>query len=139
MEMLESTKRRKKKKVNVVFITAAVIFAIYAVFIVLPYVYGFLVSIETDFEYQNTIFPKPQGFEIINYLNAWVDLANENTSVPTMFFNSLWYAGGMAIVGLIYASVTAYVVSKYRFPGRKIIFTAAIVMMTIPIIGGMAS
>ena len=139
MDTVKKLGKKRKKKFNVVFIATSVIFAIYSIFIILPYIYGFLVSIETDFEYQNTIFPKPQGFEIVNYLNAWIDLANENTSVPTMFFNSLWYAGGMAVVGLIYASVSAYVVSKYRFPGRKIIFTAAIVMMTIPIIGGMAS
>lgn len=139
METVKNVGKNKKKKINVVFIATAVVFAIYSVFIILPYIYGFLVSIETDFEYQNTIFPKPKGFEIVNYLNAWVDLANENTSVPTMFINSIWYAGGMAIVGLMYASVTAYVVSKYRFPCRKIIYTAAILMMTIPIIGGMAS
>ena len=139
METVEKIGKKKKKKINVVFISISVVFAIYSLFIILPYVYGFLVSIETDFEYQNTIFPKPHGFEFSNYFDGWVDLANENTSVPTMFINSIWYAGGMAIVGLMYASVTAYVVSKYRFPCRKIIYTAAIVMITIPIIGGMAS
>lgn len=138
---MEETKRAKKakKRVSPLLIVITVIFAVYSVFIILPYFYGFLVSIETDFEYQNTIFPQPRTFKISNYISAWVDLSTSGTSVPEMFLNSLWFTLGMTLVGLFYATISAYVVAKYNFPGKKFIYAFALVMMMIPIIGAQSS
>lgn len=131
--------KKKHIKQSPAAIVAAVIFGVYSIVLILPYIYGFLVSIQTDFEFQNQIFPQPQHFKLSNYVDAWKDLSTAETSVPEMFINSLWYSVGQTVVGLIYATCCAYVVSKFRFPGRKFIYAFALVMMMVPIIGGMAS
>ena len=47
---------------------------------------------------------------------------------------------GILVVGYVgYPVVTAYVVSKYRFKGQKIIYTVAIIVMLIPIVGSLPS
>lgn len=137
--MEEVIKNKKKKKLSVIGIVATIIFGIYAVILIVPYVYAFLVSIQTDWEFQNQIFPKPEHFMISNYLGAWKDLSSSETSVPMMFLNSLWFCVGSTVVGLIYATCCAYAVSKFRFPGRMFIYSFALVMMMVPIIGGAAS
>ncbi|MCI8487448.1 MAG: carbohydrate ABC transporter permease [Clostridia bacterium] len=139
MQAMVSRHKPRRKKIKPLWIAVTVLFAIYTVVLVAPYVYGFLVSIETDFEFQNSIFPHPRTFKISNYLAAWKDLSSEETSVIMMFVNSLWFSVGTTVVGLFYATTAAYVVSKYRFPMRKFIFSFALVMMMVPIIGGMAS
>lgn len=56
-----------------------------------------------------------------------------------MFLNSVAYAGLMSLFTIATQVVTAYVVSKYRFKGQKIIYTVAIIVMLIPIVGSLPS
>ncbi len=136
-ETPQTKKRRKKRKiVSPLAIVMSVIFGIYTLILIFPYIYAFLVSISTDYEYQNQIFPQPHHFKISNYIAAVKDLSYAGTSVPAMFVNSLWYSVGTTVVGLFFASSCAYAVSKFRFPGRMFIYNFALAMMIIPVIGG---
>ena len=56
-----------------------------------------------------------------------------------MFWNSVWYSCGGAALGVFTSSVTAYVVAKYKFPGRGFIYGLALVTMMIPIVGSFPS
>ena len=63
-------KRRKHITASTISIVISVLFALYLVIIFVPYVYGIMVSLESDYEYQNTIFPAFRSFEIQNYARS---------------------------------------------------------------------
>ncbi|MBQ7879639.1 MAG: carbohydrate ABC transporter permease [Clostridia bacterium] len=72
-----------------------------------------------------------------NYFAAWNELDLDGVGVPGMLFNSLWYSIGGAFVGVWFCGLTAYIVSKYRFIGRELIYGVAIFQMLLPIVGNL--
>ena len=56
-----------------------------------------------------------------------------------MIFNSIWWSVGGTCLAIISSTMGAYVVVKYKFFGRQIIYSVAIITMMLPIIGAMPS
>ncbi len=56
-----------------------------------------------------------------------------------MYLNSIILTFGCTFLSLFSCSATAYVLSKYDFPGKSAMYTAAIVIMMIPTMGSMAA
>lgn len=115
-----------------------VIFVLYALALILPYLFGIMFSMKTAKEWFTTrVLDFPQSLNFVNYAEAWKNLNANDTSVPMMLINSIWYAGGMSFFSVILSSMSAYVVAKYRFPGRSVIYAFALVAMMIPIMGSL--
>ncbi len=131
-------------KTRWLYILVGFFFLFCCLIIIYPYIYCLLGSIRTpNFTFSISSFlPIPLAWDQIhfgNYSDAFKMLNYDGKNVIDMFINSLWYSLGMTLVGLIYATVSAYVCAKYQFFGRRIIYTFAIVMMIVPIIGATAS
>lgn len=130
------------KKFSVVKTVVFLVFAAYALLLLVPYIFGFLVSLKTDEEYYSQLITAlPNSFNLKNYVRAWTDLgsAENGLSVPTMLLNSLWYSVGTCVFSLLFSSMCAYVVSKYDFKAKGFIYGFAIVTMIIPIMGALPS
>ena len=86
-------------------------------------------------------FSLPTVWEFENYTEAFQSLNDPltGTSFFGLIFNSIWYTVLTAGMASIVPSVTGYVISKYRFPGRDFIYAVAIVALTIPIVGSGAA
>ena len=83
--------KRRKFSASAVGIAVFAIFLIYALILIVPYLYALNVSLKTRVEYTDKpIFALPEKPMLENYLRAWKELSSENTSVPMMFLNSLW-------------------------------------------------
>ena len=52
-----------------------------------------------------------------------------------MFFNSVWMAGLKVAVSLIASTLTAYALARFRFPCKSLLYSIAIVIQVVPIIG----
>ena len=61
----------------------------------------------------------PKEWLFSNYIDAFVSISENQTSVLTMLWNSIWYTLGGTLLGVFVSSMTAYVAAKYVFPGRK--------------------
>lgn len=136
-------RKTKKMKIgrSVVFGVAFVIFLIYAISLIWPIIWTFLLSLKTSDEYKTTnVMAFPKAWEFKNYIAAWkaLDEVGESGAV-NMLFNSLWYTAGGVLAGVSVSTMVAYAVAKYRFPGRDVIYWTAIVTMMIPIVGAMPS
>lgn len=132
-------KQKKDFHTSPIRIAVFVIFALYSVTIAVPYVWTIIASLKIRPEYLNeSVFSLPAHLKFDNYAKAWTELSTEGTSVPMMFVNSLWYAVGRSVCGILFSAMTAYVVAKYKFPGRKFLYTFALVTMMIPVMGSMA-
>ena len=138
-EVLQEKKsERKIRKVSVTKIVVFLIFLFYAIILIIPYLFVVEFSIKTPNEwYTTTVLTLPSGLNFDNYVTAWKTLDANNSSVPQMLLNSLWYAGGMSLLSVLFSSMSAYVVARYKFPGRSVIYSFALVAMMIPIMGAL--
>ena len=84
-------------------------------------------------------FDLPKEWLFENFGKAFEMLNVGKTNFFGMIFNSLWYTGVVTSLGVFVPAVTGYVMSKYEFKGKNVIFTVAISSMVIPIVGNTAS
>ena len=52
-----------------------------------------------------------------------------------MAFNSLWYSLGGTVMKMVATVCFAYVVARYEFPGRKLLYAIVVAQMMLPIYG----
>lgn len=134
---------------KIVFGIVFVIFVLYAISLIAPFVLLMINSLKGGMEYINHTKEKhsfylPEVFQFKNYLEALTSMKATNSIgeyvyLPEMFFNSIWYTCFTVGAGVFASSLTAYAVAKYQFKGRAVIDGIAIFSMTIPVIGTTAA
>ena len=133
-----ASRRRKHRAPGAFFVIKTImfiVFALYAFTLLYALVFALSISFKDQWMYPgaNQVgWPDPWVWT--NYTEAWLNLETAHTGMIGMFFNSLWYAGGGAFLGVAVSSMVAYVVAKYRFPGGKFLYGLAIFTMTLPIV-----
>ena len=128
---------KRSRADKVIFAVVSVIFVIYTLTMFFAVGWMFMTSLKAANEELGFSFPKKLLFS--NYAKAFNVLSSGKTTFFGMFFNSLWYTGIATALGVIMPCITGYVMSKYNFPGKNVIFTIAITSMTIPVVGNLAS
>lgn len=126
------------RKTHIVYVIVGIIFFIYSIALLYPIFYGLVVALKENgraFMQDPIGISFPLHFE--NFVEAFKALTLGETSFLGMIFNSLWYSAGTTIMSLAASTCTAYVVCKYKFKGRDLIYTAVIVVMMIPIYGAL--
>lgn len=135
--------RKKKEKRSVSFLVAKIIvfvlFALYAFTLFYAMIYACSLALKTQFEYEDSLVGLPKSWKFSNFAKAFTAVQANEKNMIVMFINSLWYAVGGAVLGAATSAVVAYIVSKYKFPGRKIFYGMALVCMMIPIVGSFPS
>lgn len=132
--------KSKKRKLNLTKTLIFIGFTAYAISLIYPLVWAFLSSLKESAEYmtQNKM-DLPQLWKFDNYLKAFEGLNIDGKNMFDMFFNSIWFSIGGTLAGVGVSCMTAYAVSKYRFPGSKLIYWTAVISMMIPIVGSLPS
>lgn len=140
MAKTEVLKKRRKqiymsRSFLAVKIIVFVLFIIYAFSLIYPIYYGFITSLKTQSEYRTfNTNGLPQDWLFTNYSDAFTEMSKSGYSVLTMFVNSLWYTLGSTVLAVFVSTMTAYVVAKYRFPGRRIIYGISIFVMMMSLV-----
>ena len=96
-------------------------------------------SLKGQSEFNQNLNGLPKQWLFSNYGKAFTAVQANGNNMFVMFWNSVWYSCGGAFLGVFVSSVTAYVVAKYKFPGRGFIYGVALVTMMIPIVGSFPS
>ncbi len=99
-----------------------------AAVLLFPLIWMVLTSVKPENDV--TTFPPslwPAHWALAAYANVW-------TRVPfgRFFLNTVIFAGGVTLVSLLFDSMTAYALSRLRFPGRDVIFVVILVAMMLP-------
>ncbi len=84
-------------------------------------------------------FPKNPLNELVNYIEAFQTLNTDEVTFFEMIANSLYYTAICSLLGSFCPAVTGYVLSKYKFVGRELIYSVAIISLTLPLVGTGAS
>jgi raffinose/stachyose/melibiose transport system permease protein/N-acetylglucosamine transport system permease protein len=134
---------KKKSKENkcslpkLTLIIVMIIFIIYAITLVFPFIWSAFNSfrMNNDFKRYPTDWFNFSKWSLDNYVIAF----SEKYNMFTMFMNSLILAIGGTVSSIIMCSISAYVVSKYNFKGKNFIYGLAITIMLIPTSGSLAA
>lgn len=134
---------KRKKKIQGGFLVAKIVAFILFFFYAFTLFYAILWAIGTSLKSQEEFYTNINGFPkdwmFSNYIEAFSSVSANGNNMIVMFLNSVWYACGGAVLGVLFSSVTSYVVAKYKFPGRSFIYGLALVTMMIPIVGSFPS
>lgn len=118
------------------FIIVFIIFAIHSLTLIYPVVWLFLSSLKESTEYfVGNPFALPEEWLFSNYKEAFFSLSAGNVTFVEMIFNTVWYVALATLGGIIGPMTVGYVLSRYDFPGKNVIYGIAIFSMTIPIVG----
>ena len=129
--------RLRSNKKSVFFFIVLAIFIVYALSLILPFLWAFMTTFKTEAEYINNKAYFPDIIDWTNYIDAFRTLSTNNTNMFVMLFNSLWWSFGSTILAVAASTMSAYVVAKYKFPGRQVIYGIALFTMMLPIIGAL--
>jgi len=113
-----------------------VIFTIYALMIALTYLY----ALDISFMENGRVFIKnpvhiPWPLHFKNYVSTFQQLEVKGNNYFQMLFNSIWYSTLSPALGIMVSACTGYVVCKYNFRGKKLIYNLVLLVMMIPVMG----
>ena len=73
--------------------------------------------------------------DVIKIMKNGVDVGSmNNVSILSLYFNSITLAVGETLVGMAMCCMAAYILAKYEFKGRKIIYSIVLISTFVPAI-----
>jgi len=136
----KSYKKEWKKKSVTEKVTLSIMFVIFVIYgfsLIFPLIWAFYSSFKDPSEFLGNMFSLPTTWTTMNYQSAFAGLEGGGDLIESIW-NSIWMSVLSTLLGLIASSLTAYVVAKYRFKGSKVIYTVAIFIQIIPLVGSVA-
>ena len=131
---------QKSKGLKIFKVVLFIILTIYAFSLVIPLVWTFLTALKSQIEYSTyNVNGLPENWLFSNFALAFTELNVNGSNLFVMIFNSVWYTAGGVLIGMTVSAMVAYVTAKYEFPGRRILYGIALVIMMIPIVGSTPS
>lgn len=85
-------------------------------------------SFKTNFEISQNTFALPTAFHWENYYSAW-----HTAKIGLYMYNSVVVTVVSVIFTILISTLAAFILAKFEFPGRKLIYTSFIVGMLIPL------
>lgn len=146
IENITATKQNEKNKVKrslsyhttkwVVF----AVFVIYALSLAIPFLWMLLNSFKTNQDFNaGNVWGFPKQFAGLNFIEILqykvTTIGGTEETIWEMFLWSLLTTVVGTIVNVFFSAVAAYVLAKYKFPGRNLIYAIAIFAMVVPIVG----
>ena len=140
-------KNKVSNKMDVFLITIFIVLVVYVLSIIFVLYMGFINSLKTtsDSKYDGNFFGFPNAEYGWQWQNYGSELFNKfviyRDGVPQgigeMLITSILYSVLVSITGILNQVIVAYAVTKYNFRLKKVLYTTAIVVMFIPIVGAL--
>lgn len=143
-------KEKKKRKISPLFIILGVAIGLYSISLLAPLVWGLFQSLKSSIDFdlnKVSLIGKRNGLQFKNYsiVLQYLKYPKPGGShagkigLISMFFNSILYALGGAIVQVTVQYIMAYVSARFRYKFGGFIVGLVIFCMALPIIGSQAS
>lgn len=133
----------KQKIVTAIVLT---IFILYAISLVYPFVYLFFNSFKSNAEFRGlgdfataNIFGFPTRWIWDNYIKAFDEIYVDaiTTNIWKMYLSSITLAVGETAVSMSLTCAAAYVLARFEFKGRKLVYNMILVSSFIPAISSL--
>ena len=119
-----------------ILIVMAVIFSLYSLTLILPFLWLVMNSLKTKQEFfSGNSFSMPTGVAgLKNYAEMFSVFP-----IGEMFFNSVTLSLICPTVSVFVTACAAYIVGKFRFVGRKVVYFLGLLVMFFPVSGTLAA
>ena len=145
IENISEIKQIEKKKTKSVGFHSVkwivfVLFAVYAISLIIPFVWMLINSFKTQSDFFNgSVWGFPKQWEGLNFYEVLTytvtTVGGYEESVFEMILWSLLTTVLGTFINVFLSAVVAYVLVNYKFPGRNLIYGVAIFTMVTPIVG----
>ena len=97
------------------------------------WVYPFLWAISGAFKTQIGLFTSgaslvPNQLDFSNFQRAWV-----TAGFSQYFLNTVLYSSASTLIELFKSALCGYILARYRFPGRNLLYTLIVVTLFVPL------
>ena len=130
---------KNKRRWSVYEIIGLVILSAYALTLIFSLAWAFVNSLKSRMEYLESVVALPKKWLFSNYIKAFQELSAGGKNAFLLLLNSAWLSILGPTISTITAAMSSYVMSKYKFPGRNLIWGIMITLLTLPIYGSTAS
>lgn len=139
MEQTAVQRKRKHPTFSIGVTIAFIVFLIYAISLLFPFVWMLLNSFRNVDEWKHLTtlgdywsFPKNWTFN--NYIEILKNGAGSESILSMIGYSFLFTFLG-TVINVFFSACAAYCVAKYDFPGKKLIYGIAIFAMVVPVVG----
>jgi N-acetylglucosamine transport system permease protein len=101
---------------------------LWAILVVLPLLWALLTAFKSDQEIFTSPWGLPAQWRFDNFARAWTE-----GNIGTYFINSLIVVVCATVLVMLFGAMTAYVIARYTFPGRDVLYYAFVAGMAFPI------
>lgn len=145
---MQRTQLERKDARSPASIVALVLIGLFALSLILLFLWGVITSLKTRFDFRNNMFGLPERWMFSNYVKAFTELkisipASSGGTRDVMMLEMVLYSLLTSIVPeallVLWTAICTYTLAKYRFRGRKLIYNVMIVVMVLPIVGNLAA
>src|ERR671917_834695 len=102
--------------------------AFWTILVIFPFVWMIVTSLKTDPEILSSPWTLPANLQWDNFTRAWTQ-----ARIGTFFINTLIVLAGSLTGTLLVSSMAAYVLARFSFPGRQLIFYGFIAGLMFPV------
>lgn len=147
LKKIKSKLAKFRTRWNLFSIIAVVLLSVYALSLVFALLWALISSFKSRFDFREHLFTLPSKWHFDNYLKAFKELyigvetsyGSRYVYMPELLFNTIVYSLGSTFFSVMSPCLTAYVVAKYNFKGRSVLYGIVIVTMLLPIVGSLPS
>jgi N-acetylglucosamine transport system permease protein len=101
---------------------------VWAVLVVVPLLWALVTAFKTDREIFTSPWSLPSEWHFENFVRAWT-----TANIGTYFLNSAIVVCSAVVLVMLLGAMVAYVLARYEFPGRNVIYYSFVTGMTFPI------
>ena len=134
---LGSNGPRHTREEKIVLAITTGIFIVYSITLIYPFIWAIFTSFKTQGEVKNNLFGLPKTWVFDSVGKALSTKGENDATLIGMFFNSVWTSFLCAFCSVFVSTMTAYVITKYRFVGSKLFLPIAIILQALPLVGTM--
>lgn len=131
--------RRRDASQNIVFVVYFIIFLAFCVLSLYPIYWCFINSMKGLIEFAENPLGLPSRFNFDHYVGIFDKFEVAGQNFWQMLWNSCWQTFGACFLNVAASVMVAYPISRYNFPGKKIIYGIIIFRITIPVVGSAAA
>jgi raffinose/stachyose/melibiose transport system permease protein/N-acetylglucosamine transport system permease protein len=124
---------------RIIMIVVFIIFLVYSITLIYPFIYIFLNSLKTTDDFFGNFNGLPIKWMFSNYSYALVNSTVKGYNILQMMGISILLTFGGTIATVFTSSISSYVMAKYNFKGKNVIYSVVIFSLIVPIVGTLPS